>query len=97
MISHCPPKLAELTTSVVFDDIWARPELSGRDRSLITIATLIANGTLEQLPAHVQLATQNGLTRTELDEVVLHTAIYAGWPRAVSAAAAMRTFPKDDS
>lgn len=97
MISNCPPKLLELTNDVVFNDIWARPELSGRDRSLITIATLIANGTLAQLPAHTQLAMENGLTQVELDEVVLQTAIYAGWPRAISAAAAMRTFPINES
>lgn len=91
MISTCPQKLLELTHDVVFNDIWARPELSGRDRSLVTIATLIASGTLAQLPAHLQLATENGLTQTELDEVILQAAVYAGWPRAISAAAAMRS------
>lgn len=90
LIGNCPPKLVSLTNDVVFDDIWQRPELSQRDRSLITVAALIANGTLEELPAHVQLAHENGVTRTELDEVILHLAVYAGWPRAVSAAKAVR-------
>jgi 4-carboxymuconolactone decarboxylase len=89
LIGRCPPKLVSLTNDVVFDDIWQRPELSPRDRSLITVAALIANGTLEELPAHVQLALENGVTRTELDEIILHLAVYAGWPRAVSAAKAV--------
>lgn len=97
MISNCPPKLLELTHDVVFNDIWARPQLSGRDRSLITIAVLIANGTLDQLPAHIQLAKGNGLTPAEMDEIVLQTAVYAGWPRAVSAAAVMRTHTNQES
>jgi 4-carboxymuconolactone decarboxylase len=86
LIGTCPPKLVSLTNDVVFDDIWQRPQLSKRDRSLITIATLIANGTLEELPAHVRLAGEHGVTRAELDEVIVHIAVYAGWPRAVSAA-----------
>lgn len=79
------PKLAELTDDVLFGDVWARPELSPRDRSLITVAALIANGNTEQLPSHLNLATANGLSETELAEVMTHLAFYAGWPRAVSA------------
>ena len=79
------PKLAELTDDVLFGDVWARPELSQRDRSLITVAALIANGNTEQLPGHLNRARANGLSETELAEVMTHLAFYAGWPRAISA------------
>jgi 4-carboxymuconolactone decarboxylase len=79
------PKLAELTDDVLFGDVWARPELSPRDRSLITVAALIANGNTEQLRGHLNLAREDGLSETELAEIMIHLACYAGWPRAVSA------------
>ncbi|QDE35582.1 carboxymuconolactone decarboxylase family protein [Microbacterium foliorum] len=79
------PKLVDLTDNVLFGDIWERSELSPRDRSLITVATLIANGSTEQLVGHLRMAQQNGLTRAELTEVIVHLAFYAGWPRAMSA------------
>ncbi|MFE3058784.1 carboxymuconolactone decarboxylase family protein [Nocardia sp. NPDC059239] len=79
------PKMVSLTDDLLFGDIWARPELSPRDRSLITVAGLIAGGHGEQLRAHLALAKQNGVTETELKEVFLHMAFYAGWPRAMSA------------
>ena len=79
------PKLAELTDEVLFGDVWARSELSQRDRSLVTVAALIANGNTEQLPSHLNRAKANGLSETELAEVITHLAFYAGWPRAVSA------------
>jgi len=79
------PKLAELTDDVLPGDVWARAELSPRDRSLVTIAALIANGNTEQLPSHLKRAKANGLSETELAEVMTHLAFYAGWPRAVSA------------
>jgi 4-carboxymuconolactone decarboxylase len=79
------PKLAELTDDVLFGDVWARAELSPRDRSLVTVAALIANGNTEQLPSHLNRARANGLSETELAEVMIHLAFYAGWPRAVSA------------
>jgi 4-carboxymuconolactone decarboxylase len=79
------PKLAELTDDVLFGDVWERAELSQRDRSLITVAALIANGNTEQLPSHLQRARANGLSETELAEVIIHLAFYAGWPRAISA------------
>jgi 4-carboxymuconolactone decarboxylase len=96
LIGSCPPKMVSLTNDVVFNDIWQRPELAPRDRSLITVAALIANGMLAELPAHVQLARVNGVTRTELDEVILHLAVYAGWPRAVSAAKAIQILPESE-
>jgi 4-carboxymuconolactone decarboxylase len=85
LIGDFLPKMASLTDDMLFADIWARPELSRRDRSLITVAVLIANGSTEQLAPHLRLAGQNGLTETELKEVITHLAFYAGWPRAMSA------------
>ncbi len=82
-----------LTDDVLFGDVWARSELSPRDRSLITVAALITGGNAEQLPGHLERARQNGLTETELKEVVIHLAFYAGWPKAMSAIqVAKRTF-----
>ncbi len=79
------PKLAELTDTVLFGDVWARPELSPRDRSLVTVAALISGGNTEQLRSHLQLAKTNGVTETELSEVMTHLAFYCGWPKAISA------------
>jgi len=79
------PKLAELSDDVLFGDVWARAELSQRDRSLITVAALIANGNTEQLPGHLKRARANSLTETELAEIMIHLAFYTGWPRAISA------------
>ena len=70
---------------MLFGDIWARPELAPRDRSLITVAALVAGGNTEQLPGHLARARENGLTEDELKEVIIHLAFYAGWPRAMSA------------
>jgi 4-carboxymuconolactone decarboxylase len=85
VIGDFSPKLAQLTDDVIFGDIWARPELAPRDRSLIVVASLITNGSTEQLRGHLVRAKQNGLTETELKEVIIHLAFYAGWPRAMSA------------
>jgi len=84
-IGDFAPKLVELTDDVLFGDIWTRPGLAPRDRSLITVATLIANGSTEQLVGHLRIARANGLTEDELKEVIIHLAFYAGWPRAMSA------------
>jgi 4-carboxymuconolactone decarboxylase len=93
LVGDIAPKLAQLTDDVVFGDVWARPQLARRDRSLITVATLVANGSTEQLGWHLRLAKDNGLTETELVEAITHLAIYAGWPRAMSAiAVAKRVF-----
>jgi 4-carboxymuconolactone decarboxylase len=80
------PKLASLTTEVLFDDVWERKELSKRDRSLITCATLAALYRPEQLRFHVRLALHNGVKKEELSELFTHIAFYAGWPSAVQAA-----------
>jgi 4-carboxymuconolactone decarboxylase len=85
LIGDFAPKLVSLTDDVLFGDIWARSELSPRDRSLITVAALISGGNTEQLAGHLERARQNGLTETELKEVIIHLAFYAGWPKAMSA------------
>ncbi len=85
LIGEFAPKLVELTDDVLFGDVWARPELSSRDRSLITCAALLTNGSTEQLRSHLARARDNGLTETELKEMIIHLAFYAGWPRAMSA------------
>jgi 4-carboxymuconolactone decarboxylase len=85
LIGDFAPKLVELTDGVLFGDVWARPELSHRDRSLITCAALVAGGNTEQLRGHLARAVDNGLTETELKEAITHLAFYAGWPRAMSA------------
>jgi 4-carboxymuconolactone decarboxylase len=79
------PKLAEITDNVLFGDVWERPGLSKRDRSLITVAALIALNRPEQLRAHLQRARENGVTKDEVVEVITHLAFYTGWPNAINA------------
>lgn len=79
------PKLAQLSDEVLFGDVWERPQLSKRDRSLITCAALIALGKPEQMNFHFPRALENGLTREELIETITHMAFYAGWPNAMTA------------
>ena len=87
------PKLAELTNNVLYGDIWERPGLSKRDRSLITVAAMIALNRPEQLRSHLQRARDNGVTKDEVVEMITHLAFYAGWPNAVIAlAVAKETF-----
>jgi 4-carboxymuconolactone decarboxylase len=90
LIGDTAPKLVELTDQVLFGDVWERPELSPRDRSLITVSALVALYRLEQLPGHLRRALANGLTEQELAEAITHLAFYAGWPSAMSAATALR-------
>jgi 4-carboxymuconolactone decarboxylase len=80
------PKLADLTDNVLFGDVWARPGLSQRDRSLVTVSALIALNRPEQLRSHMARARQNGLSEEELVETLTHLAFYAGWPNAINAA-----------
>ncbi|MFD1773978.1 carboxymuconolactone decarboxylase family protein [Paenibacillus rhizophilus] len=84
-IGDFAPKLVELTDDVLFGDVWERKELAPRDRSLITVASLIAGGNTEQLGFHLNKAKENGLSEEELKEVIIHLAFYAGWPKAMSA------------
>jgi 4-carboxymuconolactone decarboxylase len=81
------PKMAELSANVLFGDIWERPELSKRDRSLITVAALVALYRTGQLRGHIGRALDNGVTREEIAEVITHMAFYAGWPTAANAVA----------
>ena len=81
------PKLLDLTNNVLFGDVWERPELSKRDRSLITVAMLTALYRTEQLRGHVGRALDNGVTREEIIEVITHATFYSGWPCGVNAAA----------
>jgi 4-carboxymuconolactone decarboxylase len=84
-IGDIAPKLAELTDDVLFGDVWERPDLAKRDRSLVTVASLVTSGSTEQLVGHLRLAKQNGLTEEQLVEALVHLAFYAGWPKAMSA------------
>ncbi|HEX7853501.1 MAG TPA: carboxymuconolactone decarboxylase family protein [Sphingobium sp.] len=84
-------KLAELTNSVLFGDLWRRNDLSPRDRSLVTIAALAANGDDEQLAFHIGHGLENGLTRAQIGEAFTHLAFYAGWPKATAAVAVAGT------
>jgi 4-carboxymuconolactone decarboxylase len=90
LVGDIAPKLAQLTDDVLFGDVWTRAELSPRDRSLVTCAALVANGNTEQLRGHLARARDNGLSEAELVEAITHLAFYAGWPRAMSAAAVAR-------
>jgi 4-carboxymuconolactone decarboxylase len=80
------PKLIELTETLVYPDIWERPGLSKRDRSLITLAALTALYRPDQLKGHTERALANGVTKEEIGERITHLAFYAGWPSAMSAA-----------
>jgi 4-carboxymuconolactone decarboxylase len=84
-IGDFAPKLAELTDNVLYGDVWERPELSKRDRSLVTVAALIALNRPDQLRSHLVRARENGVTREELIETITHLAFYCGWPNAVNA------------
>lgn len=79
------PALGDYTDKVLFGDVWERPELSKRDRSLITVATLVALYRTNELPFHLKRALENGVTKTELIELITHLAFYAGWPPASTA------------
>jgi 4-carboxymuconolactone decarboxylase len=79
-------KLAELTNDVLLGSLWQRLDLLPRDRSLVTIAALAANGDKSQLETHLRLGRENGLTDIEISEAITHLAFYAGWPKAMSAA-----------
>jgi 4-carboxymuconolactone decarboxylase len=85
MIGDIAPKLAELTDDVIFGDVWERPGLSKRDRSVITVTALIALNRTEQLPFHLRKALEHGVTQDELVEIITHLAFYSGWPNSMSA------------
>lgn len=91
LVGDVAPKLADLTDTVLFGDVWDRPALSRRDRSLITVTALVALYRNEQLRFHLRLALQNGLSADELAEAITHLAFYAGWPNAMGAIAVLKT------
>ena len=97
MIGDFAPKLVDLTDNLLFGDIWERPGLSKRDRSLVTVAALVALYRTHELKFHLGRATENGVTREELVELITHLAFYAGWPSAMTAIrTAMEVLPEAD-
>ena len=86
------PALDDVTQRVLFGQVWERSGLSKRDRSLITVATLVAHYRTNELPYHLKFALQNGVTRDEITELITHLAFYAGWPSANTAVEITRTF-----
>lgn len=84
------PKLVDLTDRVLFDDVWARPDLAARDRSLVTVSALVAMGRTDQLRFHIPKAIANGVSPDEIVELITHLAFYAGWPAAMSAVTVAR-------
>ena len=97
LVGSIAPKLADLTEHVLFDDVWKRPGLSKRDRSLVTVASLVALNRTEQLRFHLQHAVDNGVTVDELVEAITHLAFYSGWPTAMSAAILAKDVFKQDA
>ena len=85
VVRQVAPKLIDLSEKVLFGDVWERPGLSKRDRSLITVAALTAMYRTDQLPGHLERALANGVTRAEIGELITHLAFYAGWPSAMTA------------
>jgi 4-carboxymuconolactone decarboxylase len=79
------PGLVQYTGDLLFRDLWLRPNLAPRDRSLVTVSALIAAGQVAQIPFHLNRAINNGLTKAQVSEVLTHLALYAGWPNAMSA------------
>jgi 4-carboxymuconolactone decarboxylase len=84
------PKFGQLTDDVLFGDVWARPGLSQRDRSLVTVSALIAMNRPDQMRGHMARARQNGVSDAELIETITHLAFYTGWPSAVTAVGVAR-------
>jgi 4-carboxymuconolactone decarboxylase len=90
LMGDIAPTLADLTDDVLFGQVWSRPELSQRDRSLVTVSALIAMNRPDQLRSHLARARDNGLTEEELIETITHLAFYAGWPNAITAVGVAR-------
>jgi 4-carboxymuconolactone decarboxylase len=90
-LASLAPKFIEVSTDVLFGDIWERPGLSKRDRSLITVAALVSLYRQNELPFHLNRAIENGLTKEEIVEAITHLAFYAGWPCAATALTLAKT------
>ena len=86
LVRPVAPRMVEISEELIYGEVCERPGLSKRDRSLIVVATLIALGREKQLVGHLERALNNGLSKTELSEVITHLAFYAGWPAAMTAA-----------
>jgi len=84
------PKMIELSETVIYGDIWERPNLNKRDRSLMVIAALVASYRPEQLRGHIARGLDNGLTRDEIAEIITHLAFYSGWPASMTAARVLK-------
>lgn len=95
--SDIAPHLTEISNSVLFDDVWQRPGLSPRDRSLITVACLIALYRSNELPFHLDKAIENGVTHDEIVEIITHLAFYSGWPTASTALSIARPLLANDA
>ncbi|MDT2005414.1 carboxymuconolactone decarboxylase family protein [Rhodococcus opacus] len=96
MLGDFAPALVDLTDDVLFGQVWQRPELSPKERSLVTVACLATSGNTDQLVYHLGLAKENGASEQELVEAITHLAFYAGWPKAMSAmAVAKKVFRAD--
>jgi 4-carboxymuconolactone decarboxylase len=89
-VGQISPDLVQNTTDLLFRDLWLRPALAPRDRSLVTVSALIASGQVAQIAYHLNRAMDNGLTQLEASELVTHIAFYAGWPNAFSALPAVK-------
>jgi 4-carboxymuconolactone decarboxylase len=95
MFGDFAPGLVAFTDDVLFGQAWTRPELSPRDRSLVTVAALTALHRPEQLGSHLRLALDNGLSKDELVAAITHLAFYAGWPNAMSAATQLKAITEE--
>jgi 4-carboxymuconolactone decarboxylase len=82
---HLAPKFAQVTDEVLFGDIWRDADLSPRDRSVVTVSSLISLYRINELPYHVKIALDNGVTKKEIIAMITHLAFYSGWPTAASA------------
>lgn len=95
MFGDFAPALVGFTDDVLFGQVWERPDLSPRDRSLVTVACLTTSGNTDQLVYHLGLARRNGVTEAELIEAITHLAFYAGWPKAMAAMAVAKQVFRD--
>jgi 4-carboxymuconolactone decarboxylase len=95
LLGDFAPKMVQLTDDVLFGDVWKRPGLSPRDRSLVTVAVLAATYRPDQLTSHLRRALANGLTQDELVEALTHLAFYAGWPSGMAALTQLKTITAD--
>ena len=96
MFGDFAPALVHFTDDVLFGQAWTRPQLSPKERSLVTVAALATGGNTEQLVFHLGLAKRNGATEEELVEAITHLAFYAGWPKAMSAMAVAKQVFRDN-